>query len=996
MSTSTQDATTSDLPPARGTFVRDRGRDAPAAGSHALCVRFGAAPDADALAARLAGLAAGLPAATGTASLFPGEARLWTEQVPCRSGDQAADRWRRREMARPVVAHRDGAVRAAFLRYTDGVTELVVVAHRAVLGARALRAFVAEVAGAEPSPGEPAVAWPAPETAQHVAELGGCELDPQLDWGLGRPFGRDEAGTCRVPLAEHHPTDHPTGDVEGWVTALGVVLARYESLTRPAVAAVVPDPVTGCDGIALVGVDAHQETTLGAARDRVRAGFAAGPAWHTAELDRELSAAGGGRFDLGLVVDGPGPEIPGASVVEYEPFLRAPFPITISVGGGFLRCDFRRRLVSGVMAEQLLRHVRRVHTMLVAAPETPLSAVTLVDETELAGLIRLGRPARPLPVRPRRGNTVITVIAEVAAARPDAVAVCFDGQRLTYAELERHADRLAHGLRALGVADGDRVGVCLERSAELVVALLGVLKAGAAYVPMDPAYPRDRLAYTTTDAGLTTVITSLAEFPGGDAVRVVGSAELAALAPADRTGPPASRVGPDDPAYVIYTSGSTGKPKGVVVPHVNVLNLMAATTGDFGLGPDDAWTVFHSSAFDFSVWEIWGCLLTGGRLVVVPYWVSRSPEQFHRLLVDERVTVLSQTPSAFAHLVEVERDGAEPAPVRLVIFGGEGLDPRMLLPWFDRHPETRCRVVNMYGITETTVHVTAQTVTRAEALSGSRSVGTALPGWWLRVADPEGRPQPVGVAGEIYVGGAGLALHYLNKPELTAQRFLTDPHTGERMYRSGDKGRFLPDGRLEHLGRLDSQVKLRGFRIELDEIRSVLLDDPLVSAAAVVLNQEDPADSATAQLDAFVVLEGDDTGSVRARAARFLPEYMVPATITVLPRLPLTTNGKLDVRKLPKPVAAGKAAEPRVPEQHLRHGQAVAPADDFGAALIEAWQDVLGVSVGPDDNFFDLGGNSLFAMRVGAALRRGGGGFSLQMRDLYLRPTIRQLTASRG
>nr|WP_238421058.1 amino acid adenylation domain-containing protein [Streptomyces taklimakanensis] len=835
-----------------------------------------------------------------------------------------------------------------------------------------------------------------------------------MDWGLGRPHDPDVPETALLPL----PAGHPEGDAESWAAALGVVLSRYEGAGRPVLAALVTDtddsapgvPGAPVEGVALVPVAVDGANTLGTLDKQVRAAVAAGPAWYTEELLREVEAAGGdpaGAAGAGLVFADldPAADLPGAASAEYLPFQLPPFPVTVSVvrdaaGNRMLRCDFSPRKLSADIADQFLRHVCRVHGMLLEAPDTPVPDVRLLDEDELDHLAALGRPGPAEPFAPRR---IDAAVAAVAASRPDAVAVCFEDTRVSYGELDGRADRLAHALRGLGVADGDRVGVCLERSAELVVTLLAVLKAGATYVPMDPAHPRDRLSYTTADAGLTTVVTDRAEFPGGDSVRVVGTAELARLAPARCDGPPSSTTGPDDPAYVIYTSGSTGRPKGVVVPHVNVLALMAATTGEFGLGEDDTWTLFHSSAFDFSVWEIWGCLLTGGRLVVVPYWVSRSPEDFHRLLLRERVSVLSQTPSAFAQLVEVERDGADPAPVRLVVFGGEGLDPRMLLPWFDRHPETGCRVVNMYGITETTVHVTAQTVTRAEALAGSKSVGHALRGWWVRVADPEGRPLPMGVAGEIHVGGAGVASHYLNKPELTGQRFLTDPRTGERMYRSGDKGRLLPDGRLEHLGRLDSQVKLRGFRIELDEIRSVLLDDPQVTAAAVLLNRADPDDPATAQLDAFVVMDGDDTAAVRQRAARFLPEYMVPSTITALDRMPLTTNGKLDTRKLPKPAPA--VAAPRstaVPDDRAEGtgadgtgNGAAAPGDAFEAALLEVWQEVLGVPVGPDDNFFDLGGNSLLAMRVGAALRRRGD-FTVAMRDLYLRPTIRQLAAGRA
>ncbi|MDQ0795490.1 amino acid adenylation domain-containing protein [Streptomyces sp. B1I3] len=1010
MSISEQDAV--GLTPARRTAVpsregRDESREAPGALCHALSARLTAPVRAGAreeLAGRFAERAA------GAAEALQGAATLWQQAVPCRSDAPEAVRWRTRELTRPLAAHGGPAVRGVLLTYTDGEAELVVVARRAALCAPALRRFAAEVTGRAPgapdeasgAPDEaPAAGGAAPEApspAAQAAALAGCVAGDPADWGLGRPDGPDTLETRTLPL----PPGDPVGDTESWTAALGVVLARYEGATRHLVPALLPDtadPGAG-EGIALIPVDADPAHSLGDVDRNIRAALTAGPAWHTEELRHALASATGDTDAVPAVgvvhaVLDPA-DLPGAEPYTYLPFLRPPFPVTLSVvrdrgGEAVLRCDYALRLLHAGTADRLLGHVSRVHRALAESPGTAVADVALLDDAEAAGTAELGRHAGLPRFDPER---IDAAVAAIAASRPDAVAVSFESTRLTYRELDGRADRLAHALRGLGVADGDRVGVCLERSADLVVTLLAVLKAGATYVPMDPAYPQERLSYTTADAGLAVVVTDRADFPGGDTARVVGTAALAELAPGTCDGPPASATGPHDPAYVIYTSGSTGRPKGVVVPHVNVLSLMAATLEEFALGAEDVWTLFHSSAFDFSVWEIWGCLLTGGRLAVVPYWVSRSPEEFHRLLVEERVSVLSQTPSAFAQLMEVERDGAEPVPVRLVVFGGEGLEPRMLLPWFDRHPESGCRVVNMYGITETTVHVTAQTVTRAEALTGSKSVGHALPGWWVRIADPEGRPLPVGVAGEIYVGGAGVAARYLNKPDLDAQRFLTDPRTGERMYRSGDKGRLLPDGRLEHLGRLDNQVKLRGFRIELDEIRAVLLDDPQVTAAAVVLNRTDPDDPATAQLDAYVVLEGDATAGVRQRAAKYLPEYMVPSTVTPLERMPLTPNGKLDARGLPRPapvtvsppVAAGPAAGGTGP---------AAPQDAFTSDLLEVWQDVLGVPVGPDDNFFDLGGNSLLAMRVGAALRRRGG-TAVAMRDLYLSPTIRQLAAGRA
>jgi len=330
--------------------------------------------------------------------------------------------------------------------------------------------------------------------------------------------------------------------------------------------------------------------------------------------------------------------------------------------------------------------------------------------------------------------------------------------------------------------------------------------------------------------------------------------------------------------------------------------------------------------------------------------------------------------------MEVDRERPLPRPPRLVVFGGEPLDTGPLLGWFDRHPEWECRLVNMFGITETTVHVTAQTVTRREALAKSRSVGPALTGWHVYVMDGRARLAPPGVAGEIYVGGAGVADRYLNRPELTAQRFLPDPVTDGRMYRSGDRGRLLPDGRLEHLGRLDRQVKVRGHRIELDEVRARLLGAPGVSAAHVVLREAVRGDRASVRIDAYVVLPvfATDLADIRRHLAAFLPSYMMPGTITKLAALPLTANGKLDVARLPEPLPM--AARLEVLEEE----------DGVEGAVRTAWEDLFGLRVGLDDNFFDLGGNSLLAVRLSTALRARGLP-SMALRELYLNPTVRRL-----
>jgi amino acid adenylation domain-containing protein len=623
--------------------------------------------------------------------------------------------------------------------------------------------------------------------------------------------------------------------------------------------------------------------------------------------------------------------------------------LTVRVVEGRATARFAADAVAGWAAVQLGQQLAAVLAQLrTGDPDRPLADIALDAGPE------------PQPATAGTPRTITEVFAEQAARRGRAPAVSGDDRSFTYAELAARAECFAAGLRSRGIRPGDRVGIVHERGAELVALLLGVLRAGAVYVPLDPSYPRRRLTYITEDAGLALVVTD----------------EIAAELPADGE-VPAGLAGPDDPAYVIYTSGSTGRPKGVVVPHRNVVDLVSGTAEDFGFGDTDVWTWFHSVAFDFSVWEIWGPLLTGGRVVVVPEWTRRSPDEFAALLRDERVTVLNQTPSSFAQVIETQLRRFDDLPLRLVVFGGEPLDTFALLPWFDRYPETRCRLVNMFGITETTVHVTSQTVTRADALAGSRSVGRAIPGWEVHVVDARGRRLPPGVPGEIAVGGAGLAHGYLGRPDLTAQRFVTDRATGRRRYLSGDLGRLLPDGRLEHLGRLDSQVKLRGYRIELDEIRKVLLAGPGVVAAAVVLAAPGTAE---ARLDAYVVTgdphDGPDLAGLRARAAAVLPGYMVPSTFTAVSALPLTVNGKLDEAALPEPVLGGTP---------------VAEATEDAGVVLAAWRSVLGPAIGPDDHFFDSGGNSLLAAKTLAALRDAG--LPVGIRDLYGHPTPRLLAA---
>ncbi|WP_369381995.1 amino acid adenylation domain-containing protein [Streptomyces sp. cg36] len=653
--------------------------------------------------------------------------------------------------------------------------------------------------------------------------------------------------------------------------------------------------------------------------------------------------------------------------------------------------------------EALTDHQQRLLRLLDQLAEAdaglPLARTTLLHPEELPGYAA----AESTPTAP---DAVLSTRFEAQAARtPDAVAVTHEDTRLTYAELNARANRLARLLVERGAGPGGVVALALPRSAELVVALLAVVKSGAAYLPLDPGYPAERIRAVAEDASPALVVTdaaTAATLPAtGASPLVIGDPdverELAArpgadLTDADRQAP----LTPADPAYIIHTSGSTGRPKGVVIPHSNVVRLFETSAAHFDFGPDDVWTLFHSYAFDFSVWELWGPLLHGGRLVVVPYATSRSPHDFLRLLREERVTVLNQTPSAFQQLVQAEAetdDGGELA-LRYVVFGGEALEPAQLRPWVDRHGDASPVLVNMYGITETTVHVTHQRMTREtiEDPAARSVIGTALPDLRVHVLDHCLQPVPPGWVGEMYVAGPGLAQGYLDRPELTAERFVADPFgpAGERMYRTGDLARRSADGTLEYAGRCDQQVKIRGFRIEPGEIEAALLGHPRVARAAVVTRESEG--SADRILVAYAVPapgEHPSPAELRTHLAALLPEHMVPSACVLLDALPLTANGKLDAKALPAPDFAAAAT-----------GRA--PATESQALVCGLYEELLRLpegTVGPDDNFFDLGGHSLLATRLMTRLRAATGA-EVSMAVFFALPTpaavAGHLTAAAG
>ncbi|MEU8712515.1 non-ribosomal peptide synthase/polyketide synthase [Streptomyces sp. NPDC048663] len=630
-------------------------------------------------------------------------------------------------------------------------------------------------------------------------------------------------------------------------------------------------------------------------------------------------------------------------------------------------------------------------------PDRPLRALARTAAEE-------HRPAPEEPYAAERPELTLVDLFEAQAARtPTAEAVTCGDERLDYATLDARAGRLAHRLAGLGARPERYVALALPRGTDLVVAVLAVLKTGAAYLPVDPRLPAERVAHLLTDTSAVALVTT-AEATAATAVAVPVLAlddpdVRADLARRPAAGPaaPGHRPLAQSPAYAIYTSGSTGRPKGVVIPHAAVVRLFTRTRQWFGFGPDDVWTLFHSYAFDFSVWELWGPLLHGGRLVVVPDDTVRSPEDFLRLLADERVTVLNQTPSAFYPLVRADADHPDTSArlaLRTVIFGGEALDVTRLTDWYTRHADTAPRLVNMYGITETTVHVTYAPLDGTTPGAGTGSpIGTAIPDLRVHLLDGTLSPVPPGAVGEMYVAGQGLARGYLNRPGLTAARFLADPfgRPGDRMYRTGDRARRRLDGTLEYLGRADQQVKIRGYRIEPGEIEAALRAHPGVTAAAVGVYEDA---TGTRRLVAHVVGTGTGDRSVppppaaglRAHLELSLPAYMVPAAYVPMAALPLTVNGKLDRRALPVPGPDGFAAG----------GTRVAPRTEAERLVAAAWIDVLDTDeVGAHDNFFALGGDSLLAVRVVSRLRAAFGS-DVSPRLLFTHPVLADLAAALG
>lgn len=586
-------------------------------------------------------------------------------------------------------------------------------------------------------------------------------------------------------------------------------------------------------------------------------------------------------------------------------------------------------------------------------------------------------------------NTILHFFHKQVNTTPEGVAVVFQNNTLTYRELDEKSNQLAHLLIARGVQPDTFLAICMDKSLEMIVAILATLKAGCAYVPIDPDYPADRIAYMLNDINAVVAIVSeerKALFINVTVGKTIEPISLNLSNPNELSDWPIDcpdlPISKDSVAYIIYTSGSTGRPKGVMVTHWNVVRLFFNETSLFDFHENDVWSMFHSFCFDFSVWEMYGALLFGGKVVVVPKQVAMDVNLFCQLMVDEGITILNQTPSAFYMLQDqlTLSPTKLPLSVRYLIFGGEALNPARLKPWKALYPN--CRTINMYGITETTVHVTYQEITDVHLDSNASVIGKPIPTLYAYVLDEQMNRARPNTIGELYIGGEGLAKGYLNQPELTASRFINDPFSTEaaaRLYRTGDLAKQSEDGTLEYHGRIDNQVKIRGFRIELGEIEHALQQVPNILHSVVVAQEKENGN--THLVGYYVTDEIVDKKAINDHLCRSLPDYMVPQFFVQIDTIPLTSNGKVDKKALPVPDAS-----------ELQTNIYIATKHKTERIIADAWKTILQVArVGRHDHFFELGGNSLLAQKVVLLLQEDN--IELPVIKLYQYPILQDIAA---
>ncbi|MDB2556025.1 amino acid adenylation domain-containing protein [Flavobacteriaceae bacterium] len=599
--------------------------------------------------------------------------------------------------------------------------------------------------------------------------------------------------------------------------------------------------------------------------------------------------------------------IQGVIISDYEfDIVTSQFDLTLNVSesekGLRLDMNYCTALFDKATVNRMLSHYLELLVSIVNDITQPIASLSMhanQEELQLLEAFNATEVAYP------KNKTVVDLFEDQVKKTPKNIAVVFEGEELSYKELDRRSNQLARYLRSKGVEPDDLVGICLDRSLEMIIGILGILKSGGAYVPIDPKYPKERIDYMIDDAGIGLLLSDTDSF---DTLGKLSEVLIVLLDKdwdiiSDLSSRRLSKVlSPKNLAYVIYTSGSTGKPKGVLIEHGNVTRLFKHESCLYDFDSNDVWTMFHSFCFDFSVWEMYGALLNGGRLVIVPEYITKDAIYFKKLLIKEGVTILNQTPSSFYALQEEFLSGNFEHSLRYVIFGGEALNSIYLGKWKDFYPG--CRMVNMYGITETTVHVTYKEIMKSDTKSLISNIGSAIPTLECYIVDGYLNLVPIGVEGELCVGGAGVARGYLNREELTNEKFVVNPFNGNgRLYKTGDLARWLPDGNIEFLGRNDDQVKIRGYRIELGEIEHKLIDIVEIVQSCVISKERETESGTNKYLVGYYVLEATASGVtesiIRSKLSEVLPDYMVPSALVEMESFPLTINGKLDKKSLP-------------------------------------------------------------------------------------------------
>ncbi|MGD2090925.1 MAG: amino acid adenylation domain-containing protein [Candidatus Aminicenantes bacterium] len=652
--------------------------------------------------------------------------------------------------------------------------------------------------------------------------------------------------------------------------------------------------------------------------------------------------------------------------------------------------EYNASLYKKTTLERMMGHFCNLMDNIVSNVDLPVSVPEILTADEKNRLLYdFNDTAAAYPA----DKTLHRLFEEQVEKSPNKIAVTgcrymplsnMENIQLTYDQLNGNANHMARRLIQKGVAADTIAAVMVERSVEMMVALFGILKAGGAYLPIEPDYPEERKRYMLADSHAKVLVLDVGTGPccpesldacwQGEPILIIQNNEGDESTHRKFFNKASAPAAPGNLAYVIYTSGTTGKPKGTLIQHGNVVRLIFNEKNLFDFNRHHVWTMFHSYCFDFSVWEMYGALLNGGKLILLPKMVTRDPGTFLQVLKEEAVTVLNQTPSAFYQLIDEElKCSGSPLPLRYVIFGGEALKPIKLGQWKERYPGVK--LVNMYGITETTVHVTYKEIGEKEIQANISNIGVPIPTLSTYVMDRELNLAPLGAPGEACIGGEGVARGYLNRPELTAAKFVHNPYkTGEKLYRSGDRVKLSGNGEMQYLGRIDQQVKIRGFRIEPGEIENKLLNHPHIREVVVITKGE----AEERYLCAYFVSDREfELAQLRDHLSRELPQYMVPAYFVKLDRLPLTVNGKIDRSGLPEPAGIDLGSQ----------ADYVPPANDLEKQLAAIWEQVLGREpIGINDNFFEIGGDSIKSIQISAKLNREG--YKVKVIDIFQNPTI--------